>query len=946
MVVMVIKKIISIIICLLINLNLFYAFAADDNFSNKSYRQYINDQNQLSSPVLSVTIPADTHASADSAVEKLTDFEEDTGTCIKTPETGFVQWDFELPAEGFYNIAVKYYPIKGKNSSIIRKILINGEIANRESENIILPRIWKNAEEITRDKNDNDIRPAQIEAACWNVETLKDSMGYYGDLKFYFKEGVNSIRLESVREPLVIKEIIIYNSPKPPSYKELKIEYDKNNYEDAVGHIELIQGENAVLKSNSMLYPIYDRSSPATMFSDSSKIRLNTIGAERWQDANQWLTWDFEVPSDGLYKIAIKARQNINNGLISSRKLYIDGQIPFEEAGNLAFPYNTKFQMYSFGENGGYDYCLSKGKHTIKLEVSLGSMAELIGKAQNLLSELSVIYREILVITGTQPDIYRDYQFGKQIPNTIEKLKKQSTELKNLYDEILNITGQNGQSAQIFNELYMQTDSMANSEKQLAKKFQSFEMNIDALGAWIIASSNQPLEIDYMAVYSKEQTLPKSEGSFYEKLIYSVKSFFNSFLQDYSSIGEQESNAVKVWVGSGATGGRDQASALSRLITGDFTSRTNIKVNLQLVSMGALLPATLANQGPDIALSLGGSEPVNYAIRNAVIDLTVFDDFDEIKKRFMPEALTQLTFNNKTYGLPETQTWNMLFYRKDILTALGIEIPKTFDDVINIIPELQKNQMTFGLPPAIGDAVGLSLPTYGMLLMQNGGSFYNEDGSLSMLDSKQAVDTFYKYTDFYSSYQLPVQYDFINRFRVGSVPIGISDMSTYNMLSVFAPGINGLWGFSEVPGTLGANGEIDKSVISNISASIIMEKSEKKQEAWEFLKWWTDAPAQISYGRELESIMGSAARYPSANVEAFGQMPWNISDFKALTAQREWAKGMPEVPGGYFTSRHIDFAFRRVINANKKTDPGEALIDASKEINIEIQSRRKEFGLN
>ena len=38
------------------------------------------------------------------------------------------------------------------------------------------------------------------------------------------------------------------------------------------------------------------------------------------------------------------------------------------------------------------------------------------------------------------------------------------------------------------------------------------------------------------------------------------------------------------------------------------------------------------------------------------------------------------------------------FYRKDILSELGLNIPRTWEDVMEVIPELQKRNMNFGLP--------------------------------------------------------------------------------------------------------------------------------------------------------------------------------------------------------------------------------------------------------
>ena len=51
---------------------------------------------------------------------------------------------------------------------------------------------------------------------------------------------------------------------------------------------------------------------------------------------------------------------------------------------------------------------------------------------------------------------------------------------------------------------------------------------------------------------------------------------------------------VRVWVGNGATGGRDQVQVLQRMASASFTKDTGIAVQIQLISTGALLPACRA----------------------------------------------------------------------------------------------------------------------------------------------------------------------------------------------------------------------------------------------------------------------------------------------------------------------------------------------------------------
>ena len=46
------------------------------------------------------------------------------------------------------------------------------------------------------------------------------------------------------------------------------------------------------------------------------------------------------------------------------------------------------------------------------------------------------------------------------------------------------------------------------------------------------------------------------------------------------------------------------------------------------------------------------------------------------------------TFRDWVFALPEQLPFFMLFYRQDILDELGIEGPQTWDEVLQVIPEL------------------------------------------------------------------------------------------------------------------------------------------------------------------------------------------------------------------------------------------------------------------
>jgi len=118
----------------------------------------------------------------------LGDFE---GEYVLTKESGKTAWMFEIPQDGYYNLEVSYYPVKGKGVSIVRKITVDGELPFDEARNINFPRIWSNVDDkIQKDEYGNDIRPVQAESPRWETLRIRDNVGLYNEpLMIYFSKG-------------------------------------------------------------------------------------------------------------------------------------------------------------------------------------------------------------------------------------------------------------------------------------------------------------------------------------------------------------------------------------------------------------------------------------------------------------------------------------------------------------------------------------------------------------------------------------------------------------------------------------------------------------------------------------------------------------------------------------------------------------------------------------
>lgn len=928
------------------------SLAIEETFSANGYDRYLDGYINEAKPKQVIRVEAEHYEKVEGM--EAAPFEDGSGkngSAVLADESGTISWKLEVKNAGLYNIKLRYFNISGKNSDIERELRIDGRSPFAEANSVFLQRAWKSEDsEIKRDNRGNDIRPDQAEESIWQEATLRDITGYYEEpYYFYLSEGIHTLSLTSLKEPVVIDWIELFQTEKMIDYKDQLDVYKQNGYEEVSNAFVKLQAEDAVLKSSSTLYPIMDRS-PTSEPYHASKMRMNAIGGTNWRMPGQWVEWEIEVPDTGLYQIAMKSKQTANRGLSSTRVLYVDGKIPFKEASRLSFDYSGDWQMKVVGseEKEPYLFYLTEGKHRLRMEVTLGELAPILRTVESSVLGLNSLYRKIISFTGVVPDPFRDYQLEKRIPELIDELVQQSKTIKEVASVLQGFDGKASERTALLQTLSYQLDDMAKNPDTIPSRLESLKTNVGALSTWMMQAKEQPLALDYLLVTSPGADLPRAKATFFEKIVHESTSFLSSFFEDYSSISTAENEngkeAISVWVLSG----RDQAQTIKKMIDNDFTSDTGVPINLQLVSANVLLSATLAGKGPDVAIQVGNDVPVNFAMRGALQDLSVFEDFNEVIKRFQPSAMVPYQYLGEYFALPEQQIFPVLFYREDILRELGLKVPDTWQDVYNMIPVLQKNNLQFGMPQASLDASAVTdqmppNPAYTMMLNQSDGELYQNDGKTSGLDTEVSIQAFRKWTELYANYKLPITFDFPNRFRTGEMPIGIADYSTYNHLSVSAPEIRGLWDFAPVPGVRSDNGEVRREAPGRGFGTVMFKGAENKQDAWEFMKWWTAKEAQVDFGLEMEGLLGISARYPTANIEALQELPWPTADLKKLINQWNWVRGIPEVPGGYFTGRHLDNAFRRVVLQGD--DPRETIDQYVRFINEEITIKRKEFGL-
>ena len=940
---------------------------------------------------------------------------------LYVPDDGAVSFKFNVAKEGLYNLSLTYLQVVGRTSAIERMIKLDGKVPFKEARYITMTKTYVDnfiigddgEPTFLKDIKDNEIRPTKSEAPEWRTILTEDSSGFVEEpFLYYLTAGEHILTLDAVREAAFFSEIKFYIAPEIPTYEQYKAKYpDKKGTAD----IDLIQAQIPKATSETVIYAMNDRTSAITYPQDASRIRLNAIGGSKWQNFGEWIRYEFEIPAggEGFYYIAPRFKQAIYSGVYSSRRVRIDGEVPFKEANRLRFNFSDNWQVEPLNDGTilnpeakkkdrkkqFFEFYLTEGKHTIDFEVVLGDMAELLGRVEASVMRLNEYYRKIRMITGATPDNYRDYGFGKSIPTTLTGMWDEALNLRAISAQLEDIIGAKGEHTVMLEKMALQLDRMTHDTDRIAPGMDTFKTNIGGMATWLLERRNQPLDLDYIKIQKIDEKLPKAEASFFQAIGFEFSSFIMSFFADYNSQGamtpiEDKSKVVEVWMGSSAPvmgglalAGRDQAQIVRQMVV-DFTAQTGIQVNLKLVAGGSLLPSVLAGVGPDVAVANNGGDAINFAIRSAVEPLNYIHEkdkdgkvidiipveytkadpsrniksFDEVAKFFTPSALVPVTLQNdriedksklQTFGLPETQTFPMLFYRKDIFVDLDIDVPKTWQDLYDIVPALQTLNLEVGVLPGV-------LPLFTFMYQQNV-NLFKGDGIEINLDDNYALDSFKKMTNLYTLYKFPIIFDFANRFRSGEMPVSIQYYDNYNQMMVFAPEIRGLWEFVPLPGTvrertpedagiayeeIGDGLIIDPTAPAGVVCTLMMRgaKAKNNQEnAWAFMQWWVGAESQGRFGSELVALMGVAAKYPTANLEALGNMPWPTADYKNLQEQFKYLKAVPEVPGSYIVGRYVDFVWKAVYNDGKSAI--ELMQDYNIEINKELTRKRQEFGM-
>ena len=799
------------------------------------------------------------------------------------------------------------------------QVMVNDQILYNELSELQIDVSWKLEpldEEVRYNRYGNELLPKSSSVHEWSKLYLSDFYSLFSDnYQFLLNDGWNEIKIKALNLPVKIGSFYFRGKPDSISYEEYQDSY-KDKPSTTTDEIITVQGENFSYKNDLEVKSSYYKESAMTPYSYKHTV-LNQLDGSSMARGGTKVSYEFDVAVSGYYNIALKVLRNQNYGLAVGKNIYIDGEIPFEELSGYLFGSSRSWKNEVLGnEEENFEFYLEAGPHVLTIESTVSQYQEHIDELNRIMDQISSISLMVKTITGNNISDTVDWDILKYIPDLVERLNNYASRLEAIYDEIdaLDPTVKSAGEVSTLNVAAKQLRRIASNPNKIGSKLNEFSDGSGSayqlIGNGISYLMSQPLSMDCFYVY-QGQTLPRANGSFFRKVWDGIRGFFYSFFDTRYNDYDVDSDTLEVWVGQSSL----YLDIIQSMIDQDFTQETGIKVKCSIINnVQKIVLSNATDDNPDVVLSLDIWNPYAYALRGILTDMSAFPDFDEVSSKYYANNFTPVIFEDGVYAIPETQSVYLLYYRKDILEYLDLDIPDTWEDVIDMLPILQSHQMNF-FHPLGGDS---SYKGYGLvapIIYQWGGEIYSENGISSTLREENTIEAVKFMTDLFTIYNLPLQVpNFFEHFRSGDMPIGISTIDLYLQMKYAAPELSGQWGAAVIPGRdLDNNGEVERWSPTYGKASIMFSNSDMQEESWKLIKWWNSTQTQIDYMQNIKTGLGEKFLVLTANMEALNMSVWDEGIKSVIAEQAKWARIPAVTPGSYIVEREFSNIWNKVV---------------------------------
>ncbi|MBU1142829.1 MAG: extracellular solute-binding protein [Firmicutes bacterium] len=846
--------------------------------------------------------------------------------------------ELDVEEAGDYFFAVDYLSDDTTVKPNEISIEVNSEVVPNATSMRLLTQWAYSDHDVQFDIYKNQVYPQNLPVSIWNRVFLRDQLFLYqSPIIFTLNEGINEITITKEQGSFYLGDLRIYDATEDLNYQNYLLSNVSTPIED---QMIIIEAEKYTFKNSISVIPETDKTPSVSPFS-SEQHYLNIIG-NSFSEIGDQLTYFFDVEQSGYYNITLKYKNTIYENRDVYRNIYVNGAVLFNELSSYPLSYSTdwKNETLSSSDEDLLIY-LDEGLNSITIEVDASLYGKHYETVQRIIDEISEYGIKLKKLTGGETDENREWDINAFIPETQSLFDGWYEDLSEVNEAIENMSSNPRQSTQIQKQLEIGLEKLSTLKNDIDKI--PHRMNLLSVGSNSLSQLlslinqqmiDQPLSLDKIYIHSEDSKLPKENANFLKEWIAGMQIY-----QAASTFETTDEYDIEVWVNRS----RYYISMMQQMTDSTFTEETGIRVKYAVMpNEQKLILANAANTQPDMALGISAWLPYELGLRGAAADMRQFDGFTEVIDQLMPGSFLNMIHDTQVFGLPETQDFTVTYYRKDVMDALELDVPNTYDEIVGILPTLQRYGMNYYLPLSADSALKGFAAT-APFVYQHGSQLYSEDGFDVLIDQPSALDGINTMVDLYTLYSLPLQVpNFYNSFRESTIPIGVSSFNTYVQLTFAAPEISNKWEISLAPGVDDGTGYIRRDHTGAAQASVIFQKSEHKEEAWELLKWWMSAEIQTWFMHNLLVTYGEGFLWNSANVEAFKSLPIPEEHINIILEQWEHLQEVPKVPGGYKLERELSNIWNRVVFDG--VDVRSAVDDAKLLIERELVRKYQEFG--
>lgn len=904
----------------------------DDHDGELKYSSYIQDtetDHYQSEPVVFKEM-------SQLKTDRLTNYQGEDVIEVGQDET--VTFTIDAPETAYYQIGFDY-TIVGQNVLPTQlQMRVNGEIPFYEMRNLVFESNWGNPDTFQVDKYGNEIIPQPIKLDDWNFKYLIDSS--YRDsspLMVELQQGENEIELTISEGNLLIRTIELTGKRIIPVHES--VEVTGSNFIEVEAARQLVKRNDSSIRANASF------NVNLTPSSDDKRV-LNYIDGDAFNEAGHKIYYDVDVEEAGFYYLGVHYQQNARADFPVFMNVEVNGEIPYQILKDYPFGYQSSYKHFPLVDDEGETIAvyLEEGLNTVAFQLTVEPIKAALEQIERLTTEIQNLSLEITNLVGPEVDRHRDINVEEYIPGVTDLIISWADEMAEIYASMKEFNDTK-EDIGAFSGLRIAEDqlrSIAERPERIARRKNELSTGTNSVTAYLgnlmQELNNSGISIDRFYFFQDHNDLPESAG-FFTSAWSGFKRLIQTFGEQDYDIGNINEDHLQVWVNRP----RQYIEIMQRLIDETYTAQTGVTVDLSIMpDQNKLILANAAGKAPDVALGVNYAMPFEIGIRGALQDLTAFEDYEEVASDFAPGMLVPATIQDGVYALPDTMNFWIMFYREDILSDMGLDIPDTISEVRTYLPELQRRGMNFFYPTAGMPGMKIFAGTM-PLIYQSGGQLYGETIHRTQLNENETIEGMRLLTDLFTIYNVP--YDvpsFYQQFRDGSIPIGISDYFMYNLILNAAPEIANVWDIALVPGIENEEGVVERWQTGGAESNIIFSDTNKTDESWAFLKWWSSVETQVAFGNTLQTTYGAEYMWNSANLAAYPELPWPHSHKETILAQAEWIAEVPRVPGSYLLERELSNAYNAIVldGDNLRT----AIDLASKRVNRETNRKLEEFG--